>query len=478
MWLLQGVEEHDLHIPWNWYSWVPWHHGKESVLKSVAKCESLPLCVMNPWILEQLVTYIPICDNRECTTHFLSMADLRDGKAETIVSVLKDVLASCELSVGNLSSFGSDGASVMVGSCSSVAAHLCELNPGILNVQGVSHCLALATAQAGNQIEEGERLVGCSVKVLSLLLSGSRKFGSLTVSHATWRVESDRGGWHTLAVTSLLWIYCPWCSEFCTTKDPKTSQHIWLSPADGYLQFHCLCAPSWWSSFCSIQAITCFSVKQCCMVFLSSLSLWSSTHSGIFNAWRASQTWIFSLESKRSLSKSNLILILISPRTHVWWRRVWRAALPLWGLHSYWGVRGIRTNPPPVSSRCPGQDCPVLSKHGCCEFILCSAAWELVKTFNWEAWNNLWALSELSAADWLMSNLWRRSGRSLLNLLETSQHWRRQTICKARQGNFLPKILSTNCFLLWTSCTREVLPSLFLQLIRPDCKATEHISSS
>ena len=40
----------------------------------------------------------------------------------------------------------------MVGYCSGVAASLGELNPGILNVHCVAHRLALATAQAGNQI--------------------------------------------------------------------------------------------------------------------------------------------------------------------------------------------------------------------------------------------------------------------------------------------------------------------------------------
>ena len=102
---------------------------------------------MNPLILgvlKQLVAYVRICDNGECKTHFLAMSDLRDGKAETIVNALNDVLATCELSAENLS-FRSDGASVMVGSHSGVATCLCEQNPGILNVHCVAHRLANST---------------------------------------------------------------------------------------------------------------------------------------------------------------------------------------------------------------------------------------------------------------------------------------------------------------------------------------------
>ena len=128
---------------------------KEFVVKSVTKCESFTLMCdesRDIGVLKQLITYIKICDNGKCKTHFLSMSDLLDGKVDTIFNALKDVLASCELSVENLSSFGSDGASVMVGTRSGVATHLHELNPSILNVHCIAHRLSLATAQAGNQI--------------------------------------------------------------------------------------------------------------------------------------------------------------------------------------------------------------------------------------------------------------------------------------------------------------------------------------
>lgn len=61
-------------------------------------------------------------------------------------------MADAELSTDKLSSFGSDGASVMVGNRNGVAAKLREHNAGLLSVHCVAHRLALATAQAGNQV--------------------------------------------------------------------------------------------------------------------------------------------------------------------------------------------------------------------------------------------------------------------------------------------------------------------------------------
>ena len=113
------------------------------------------------------------------------MSDLLDGKAEIIVNALKYVLASCEQSVEYLSSFGSDGARVMVGSRSGVAAHLRELNPGILNIYCVAHCLELATAQAGNQIPYLKKVKDWLAEAFALLPSASSKSGVGTVSPAT-----------------------------------------------------------------------------------------------------------------------------------------------------------------------------------------------------------------------------------------------------------------------------------------------------
>lgn len=77
---------------------------KASVVNSVADCESFAFMCdesINVEVLKQLVMYVRICDKGTCRTH-LSLLDIPDGTAETIVMALKDVLASCELSMDNV----------------------------------------------------------------------------------------------------------------------------------------------------------------------------------------------------------------------------------------------------------------------------------------------------------------------------------------------------------------------------------------
>ena len=76
----------------------------------------------------------------------------------------------------DLSSFGSDGASVMVGSRSGVECTMCCPSPG------TGHCSGW---KSDSLPEEGERLAGCSMEVFPLLLSVSSKSGGGTASHAT-----------------------------------------------------------------------------------------------------------------------------------------------------------------------------------------------------------------------------------------------------------------------------------------------------
>ena len=86
------------------------------------------------------------------STRFLKVVDLPDGKACTITQALIAHLQWVGLSIDSLSSFGSDGASVMTGRHSGVAARLCELNAQIIPVHCICHRLALATGQASNEV--------------------------------------------------------------------------------------------------------------------------------------------------------------------------------------------------------------------------------------------------------------------------------------------------------------------------------------
>ena len=56
------------------------------------------------------------------------MIDLEDGKAPTITNAITAYLESADLDTQEMSSFGSDGASVMIGCRTGVATQLSALN--------------------------------------------------------------------------------------------------------------------------------------------------------------------------------------------------------------------------------------------------------------------------------------------------------------------------------------------------------------
>ena len=104
-------------------------------------------------VLKQLVLYGRAVVKGELKTRFLKIIDLNDGKAPTIVDAITTFLQSVGLSIDDLSSFGSDGASVMTGRHRGVAASLKAMNSHIISVHCVCHRLALATGQASTDIK-------------------------------------------------------------------------------------------------------------------------------------------------------------------------------------------------------------------------------------------------------------------------------------------------------------------------------------
>ena len=84
---------------------------KESVLERVKAADTFALMCdesTDIGVLEQLVTYVRYCDKGQSNTHFLSMKDLANGKADVIVAALKEVMAASDLDFDQLCSFGSD----------------------------------------------------------------------------------------------------------------------------------------------------------------------------------------------------------------------------------------------------------------------------------------------------------------------------------------------------------------------------------
>ena len=77
---------------------------------------------------------------------------LQDGKATSIVEALESYLTQKLLSLNQVSSFGSDGAAVMIGRHAGVSTLLKRQNICLLSVHCICHWLALAASQAAAEI--------------------------------------------------------------------------------------------------------------------------------------------------------------------------------------------------------------------------------------------------------------------------------------------------------------------------------------
>ena len=103
-------------------------------------------------VTKELVLYGRAVVAGKIKSYFLKMVKLDDGKANTIVAAITDYLKEIDISISQLSSFGSDGAAVMIGRNTGVSTQLKILNPALINVHCICHRLALASAQAAGEI--------------------------------------------------------------------------------------------------------------------------------------------------------------------------------------------------------------------------------------------------------------------------------------------------------------------------------------
>ena len=91
--------------------------------------------------------------DRKVQTSFIAMEEVADGRADTIMRVLKKVCNDHHLDIERkLVAFGSDGAAVMIGQHGGVAAQPKQLSPWVIANHCVAHRLALASAQAADEI--------------------------------------------------------------------------------------------------------------------------------------------------------------------------------------------------------------------------------------------------------------------------------------------------------------------------------------
>ena len=80
------------------------------------------------------------------------LEDFASANSDALISLIKDELQRCRLHLENLKGLTTDGAAVMVGKNSGVAAQLKRLNPVIISIHCICHKLALACSDTNKEI--------------------------------------------------------------------------------------------------------------------------------------------------------------------------------------------------------------------------------------------------------------------------------------------------------------------------------------
>ena len=105
-------------------------------------------------VICEMVIYARYIDSSTAAvkTSFLKIVELVNGSADTIEKALLAYLEDHSIPLSGLVGFGSDGAAVMTGRLSGVAARLKSRQPVLTSIHCVAHRLALAAGQAGEKV--------------------------------------------------------------------------------------------------------------------------------------------------------------------------------------------------------------------------------------------------------------------------------------------------------------------------------------
>ena len=130
---------------------------KSLVVEQAKKAQALGLLtdeVSDISMTEHLMTFIQFFyqNSGRVVTSFLScqniLEDFASANAQAISELIVESVKSSGLEVEKFTGFSSDGASVMLGKKTGVAALLREICPSLLNIHCICHKLALACADS------------------------------------------------------------------------------------------------------------------------------------------------------------------------------------------------------------------------------------------------------------------------------------------------------------------------------------------
>ena len=104
-------------------------------------------------VTKQLIVYGRYLVNGDVHSFFISVLELSDGTAPSIVAAVCKLCDDLDLDMRNrLCGLGSDGVSVMLGVCGDVSKLLKDKVPFLAAHHCIAHCLALACGQSVNEV--------------------------------------------------------------------------------------------------------------------------------------------------------------------------------------------------------------------------------------------------------------------------------------------------------------------------------------
>ncbi|KAK0137821.1 Zinc finger protein 862 [Merluccius polli] len=104
-------------------------------------------------VLRQLDIHVRYLDQEgKLCCHFLALVPIQDGKADSIVGAVREVVEKKEIPPHLICGLGTDGAAVMTGRINGVAKQLSEIWPGLLCTHCAAHRLALACKDAADKV--------------------------------------------------------------------------------------------------------------------------------------------------------------------------------------------------------------------------------------------------------------------------------------------------------------------------------------
>ena len=122
---------------------------------------------------------------------FIGLVNVPNDMAETITSILKDILIRCNLPLSMCRSQAYDGATNMSGRISGVATKMLQEEPAALHVHCQAHCLNLCLQDAARQFQPIRDVLDLCIEIGKLILLSAKRMQLL---HNSQQLFSPGGG--------------------------------------------------------------------------------------------------------------------------------------------------------------------------------------------------------------------------------------------------------------------------------------------